>query len=220
MKTMNMQNKIETIQANEYQEPDWEFLDYAAELEKEWRESLPRYTDKELLEMFPEAKRIIPVKIQEWRSKRRKVIEVIKSKLRIVHTKSAPENQWFWKEVIKQLDGHEVVEMNKHISRLCRQLTVGQNRKQKGNRLTEERIQQALAASLVDIAMQNMKLRKAGKTFMGLCPFHNERHPSFHIYPHNNSFYCYGCNKGGNVINFVRELQGLSFREAVEYLAG
>jgi DNA primase len=68
--------------------------------------------------------------------------------------------------------------------------------------------------------MQNIKLRRSGRTFSGLCPFHNERHPSLHIYPHNNSFYCYGCNKGGNVINFVRELQGLSFREAVEYLTG
>lgn len=199
---------------------DWEFLDYAARLEEQWKESLPRYTDKELLEIFPEARYVIPPKIQEWKCKRRKVVEAIKAKLLVVHTKSAPENQWFWKEVIKQFDGQSLIEANRHIYRLRRQLAVAQNRKPKGNQLTDERIQRALAVPLLDIAMQNIKLRKSGRTFSGLCPFHNERHASFHIYPHNNSFYCYGCSKGGNVINFVREVQGLSFREAVEYLAG
>lgn len=88
-----METETKTIQHTDYQEPDWEFLDYAAGLEKEWRETLPRYTDKELLEIFPEARQIIPLKIQERKRQRRKVVEIIKSKIRIVHAKSAPENQ-------------------------------------------------------------------------------------------------------------------------------
>jgi hypothetical protein len=217
---MEMKTTAKTKSPSEFQEPDWEFLDYAARLEEQWKQTLPHYTDKELLAIFPEAKIIIPLKIREWMQEQKKVIEVIKAKLRVVYKKSAKENQWFWKEVVKQLDGHKLMEINKHLTRLYRQRAIAENRKPKGNRLSEEQIQQALAVPLVDIAMRSIKLRRAGRTFMGLCPFHNERRPSFHIYPQKNNFYCYGCNKGGNVINFVRETQGLSFREAINYLNG
>lgn len=228
LRSSGLRNILQNTQKNEMkaeskdknQEPDWEFFEYASRLEDEWKESLPRYTDKELFEIFPEARHVIPLKMHEWRRRRRKMIEIIKAKFRVIHTKSAPENQWFWKEVVKQFDGQDLIEANKHISRLRRQLAVAYNKKPSGNRLTEEHIQRALSVPLLDIAMQHIRLRRSGRTFKGLCPFHNERHSSFHVYPHNNSFYCFGCSKGGNVINFVRELQGLSFREAVQYLAG
>ena len=199
-------------------EADWEFFNYALDLEKQWEDSLPRLTDKELLDIFPEAKIVIPLKIKEWEKESHKVISIIKNKLRFAYKKSAPENHWFWREIIKQLDGERLVESQKHLMRLRRQLTIAQDRKPKDGAITEARIQQALTVSLVDIAAQRMKLRRNGKTLVGLCPFHNERKPSFHIYHANNSFYCYGCQKGGNVINFVRELEGLSFREAIKYL--
>src|SRR3989344_4796299 len=188
-------NNLQSIQE---MEADWEFFNYALDLEKQWEDSLPRLTDKELLDIFPEAKIVIPLKIKEWEKESHKVISIIKNKLRFAYKKSAPENHWFWREIIKQLDGERLVESQKHLIRL--------------------RIQQALTVCLVDIAAQRMKLRRNGKTLVGLCPFHNERKPSFHIYHANNSFYCYGCQKGGNVINFVRELEGLSFREAIKYL--
>lgn len=217
---IELKTRTKTKPTSVFQEPDWDFLEYASRLENEWKQTLPRYTDKELLTIFPEAKRIIPFKIREWKQEQSRVIEVIKAKLRIVHKKSTKENRWFWKEVIKQLDGQKLVEINKHLSRLYRQRFIAENRKPKGDRLSEEQIQQALSVPLVDVAMRSIKLRRAGRTFMGLCPFHNERRPSFHIYPQKNNFYCYGCNKGGNVINFIRETQGLSFRESVNYLIG
>ncbi len=70
-----------------------------------------------------------------------------------------------------------------------------------------------------EIARSHMDLKRRGKNLVGLCPFHNEKTPSFNLYPGNNSFYCFGCGKGGGVINFVMEIERLDFVEAVRWLA-
>ncbi len=70
-----------------------------------------------------------------------------------------------------------------------------------------------------DIAASYVNLRRRGKNLVGLCPFHNEKTPSFCIYPENNSYYCFGCNKGGDVINFIMGVEKLDFSEAVKFLA-
>ncbi len=70
-----------------------------------------------------------------------------------------------------------------------------------------------------DVASPYVNLRRQGKNLLGLCPFHNEKSPSFVVYPENNSFYCFGCNKGGDVISFVMGVENLDFTEAVKLLA-
>src|SRR5437667_1922164 len=62
-------------------------------------------------------------------------------------------------------------------------------------------------------------LRKSGKSLQGLCPFHNERTPSFYVFPESQTFRCFGCNEGGDVFTFVEKQQGLDFRDALHYLA-
>ncbi len=64
-----------------------------------------------------------------------------------------------------------------------------------------------------------MNLKRRGKNLLGLCPFHNEKTPSFNIYPENNSFYCFGCGKGGGVYQFVMGVENLAFPDAVRWLA-
>ncbi len=213
-----MENSIDKQIQTENIEPDWEFWSWAAKVEKDWIESLPRFTDKELLGIFPEAKTILPLKIREWKEELCRVRNLIKSKLRVIYRQSDPGRRWVGLEVLKQSGGQRFTEIQRHIMRLQKQLAVSQDRKPKDGAITQERVQQALFVPLADIVAQRMKLRKSGKTFTGLCPFHNEKTSSFHIYPADNRFYCFGCQKGGNVINFVRELEGLSFREAIEYL--
>ena len=74
-------------------------------------------------------------------------------------------------------------------------------------------------ASLLDVARERIQLTKRGGNYVCCCPFHNEKTPSFTIYPQSNSFYCYGCGEGGDVITFIRKLDGLTYPEAVQQLA-
>lgn len=62
-------------------------------------------------------------------------------------------------------------------------------------------------------------LKRRGKNLVGLCPFHNEKTPSFTVYPDSQSFYCFGCGAGGEVIGFIRRAENLDYYEAVRYLA-
>jgi DNA primase len=62
-------------------------------------------------------------------------------------------------------------------------------------------------------------LQKSGKALKGLCPFHNERTPSFYVFAETQTWRCFGCNEGGDVFSFVQKQQGLEFREALQYLA-
>lgn len=73
--------------------------------------------------------------------------------------------------------------------------------------------------NIVDVAQGYLKLEKAGGNFKACCPFHNERTPSFFISPSRQTYHCFGCNKGGDVISFVEEVEGLDFKGALKVLA-
>ena len=70
-----------------------------------------------------------------------------------------------------------------------------------------------------DIVRSYVPLKRAGRTAKALCPFHSEKTPSFVVYPENQSFYCFGCGKGGDVIRFVMEAEHLDYPEAIRFLA-
>jgi DNA primase len=74
--------------------------------------------------------------------------------------------------------------------------------------------------SIVSVVGEVVSLRKAGATYKGLCPFHEERTPSFNVNPDKGFFKCFGCGAGGDVLKFVELQQKLTFPEAVRYLAG
>ena len=80
-----------------------------------------------------------------------------------------------------------------------------------------ERIKQSV--SLVDVVSEHVTLRKSGANYTGLCPFHSERSPSFSVSEQKQLFHCYGCQKGGDIVTFVKDLHSLSFSEAIEDLA-
>ncbi|MDP3989001.1 MAG: DNA primase [bacterium] len=82
---------------------------------------------------------------------------------------------------------------------------------------TIEQIKQRL--SIVEVVQGYLELQKAGGRFRARCPFHNERTPSFYVSPERESFYCFGCNKGGDVFTFVQEIEGVEFKEALSLLA-
>jgi DNA primase len=70
-----------------------------------------------------------------------------------------------------------------------------------------------------EVVGQYVNLKRSGSSYVGLCPFHGEKTPSFHVTPEKGLFYCFGCHKGGSVINFEMEIEGLSYGDAVRALA-
>ena len=75
------------------------------------------------------------------------------------------------------------------------------------------------AADIVDVISGEVLLKKGGKNYLGLCPFHSEKTPSFTVSPDKQIFYCFGCGEGGNVFSFVMKQEGLTFPEAAKHLA-
>ena len=72
---------------------------------------------------------------------------------------------------------------------------------------------------IVDVISGYVKLQKKGSSYFGLCPFHNEKSPSFSVSPAKQMYYCFGCGAGGNVLTFLMEYEGYSFPEAMNVLA-
>lgn len=72
---------------------------------------------------------------------------------------------------------------------------------------------------IVELVRAYVELKHAGRMERGLCPFHNEKTPSFYVYPETNSYFCFGCNAGGSAIDFVKQIQNLDFIESVKFLA-
>lgn len=87
-------------------------------------------------------------------------------------------------------------------------------------RITDEIVEKVKAeCDIVAVISPRVQLKKRGKTFIGLCPFHSEKSPSFNVNQAEQFFKCFGCGKGGDAIKFIQEIDGISFLEAVEQLA-
>lgn len=86
--------------------------------------------------------------------------------------------------------------------------------------IPQEYIQEVVRRNdIEEVVGQYVKLRRTGRTMTGLCPFHNEKTPSFVVYPDTQSFYCFGCGAAGDVIGFVRKYNNLGYVESVKQLA-
>lgn len=89
-----------------------------------------------------------------------------------------------------------------------------------GYKINEELIEKIHdSCDLVDIVSRYVHLKRSGSNFVGLCPFHNEKTPSFTVSESKQLFHCFGCGAGGDVITFIMRIENLSFVEAVKYLA-
>ncbi len=87
-------------------------------------------------------------------------------------------------------------------------------------RFSEETIREVRFRNPIeDVISQYVQLKRAGSNMVGLCPFHSEKSPSFTVFSKSDSFYCFGCGAGGDVISFVRRAEALDYPEAIEFLA-
>lgn len=72
---------------------------------------------------------------------------------------------------------------------------------------------------IVDVISSYVKIQKKGASYFGLCPFHNEKSPSFSVSGSKQMYYCFGCGAGGNVISFIMQYENYTFQEALKFLA-
>lgn len=87
-------------------------------------------------------------------------------------------------------------------------------------KIDRETVQRILdTAEIVDVVSDYVNLKRRGSSYLGLCPFHNERTPSFSVSKSKNICKCFSCGKGGSPVNFVMEIEQISYSEALRYLA-
>ncbi|WP_028992666.1 DNA primase [Thermoanaerobacter thermocopriae] len=85
---------------------------------------------------------------------------------------------------------------------------------------SREMIERVIEANdIIDVISEYVELKKAGKEFKGLCPFHREKTPSFMVSQEKQVYHCFGCNASGNVVTFIMDIENLTFKEAIEFLA-
>ena len=87
-------------------------------------------------------------------------------------------------------------------------------------RYSDELIEEVSRSNdIVDVISQYVQLKRKGRNYFGVCPFHNEKSPSFSVSPDRQIFKCFGCGVGGTAYTFLMKIEGISFKEAVEQLA-
>lgn len=195
-----------------------EFLIFADELEQGWKQSLPRYTGREFVEIFSPPPEMVQAKLEDRWKERNARIEAIKNSLKKIYALETDDfSKWFGELMIKTFSLPNLEKCNRHIARLRRILNIlhPQNLMRNNN---QEAIENARKYPIYEIAKYRLLLRGCGNKFSSLCPFHEEKHASFYIYPETNTFHCFGCQENGDIINLTMHLYGVSFREAVKML--
>jgi len=174
-------------------------------------------TIPELIQAFPEAEEILPTKVQEWLLEKEHLIEEVRDKIRQYKNTN---DYWLVRYTISEFIIPKIKQADRHIARL-KILMKAYKGKLPKDIITDEDVRQAKQYDIKWLYEEKGgKLKRIGRNYIGLCPFHEEKHPSFQIYTNSNSFYCFGCNRGGDAITFVQKIFALSFIGAVEYMVG
>lgn len=173
--------------------------------------------EQELLEIFPEAREIIQFKIQAWaRAKGKLICKETIPYLKMCNALKDPFAQAFWKEVYLVMAGrfNECLRQLARLRRLEAMLTAPDNFKGWTAKIREAK--ERPITELYDF----QRLRNSSNGYTCLCPLHPDKNPSFHIWKDSNSWFCWGCNCGGDSIKFAMCLHKMKFHEAVNYLVG
>ncbi len=193
-----------------------DILDARPAIEQEYKRMRPR----EWLAIFPEAeKSFIKPKIRELNHAiRDKEDEILRLEDNAVRVR---QDRWFLFACIDAWERPELEELKRRRKKLIAHLPDlhsslgGAKRGLSPDDIARAKAHSVLAFSELYIA----GLKRAGKQWRGLCPFHNEKTPSFSVTPSKQMYYCFGCGAGGNVYNFIMEYENYSFGEALSHLA-
>jgi len=173
-------------------------------------------TDQEIIKAFPQARRIIPAKIREWKVVRKSVLDNVRAAIERGKGYD-PDTRAVCFELVMMILGLKLDEIDRHLTRLWRLKNL-MDGKESADQITDEMIERARSFPIE--SLDGLEMRKAGRLYRGLCPFHSERGASFTVYPDGGGFFCFGCGKGGDAIAFSQLKYGHSFKQAVRFLAG
>jgi len=179
----------------------------------------PKIDEKKLFQQNPEFREIIKDKIEEFKLKAQVLELLIKLDVMIVDLAAHQQNKWFWLEVIKQFQVKDLLKFDDDIDRL-ESLLVKPNPKQDQREQEWERRKEAAREMPIENVVR-LNFKPSGSNHLiALCPFHNEKTPSFMVDQNDNHYHCFGCQKHGDIIKLVEELYHMSFKEAVNFLTG
>ncbi|MEI7653518.1 MAG: CHC2 zinc finger domain-containing protein [bacterium] len=185
------------------------------ELEREWSEDLSK-TDKIDFDISVlKDLDIIDSKIRELDEIISKVKDIIEDLIRKI-SKLTEDEQILCNAILKNTHVKDLVCLGNQRSRFMRyKHRLSPHRNVRSGYLD---VESAVSHSLLSVVEHDTRLRRSGKNFVGRCPLHDDRSPSFYTYPESNSFYCFGCKQGGNTINYVMQKEGLDFKSAVQFI--
>ena len=194
--------------------PDDDFSYWFA-AEHTWREKLPHLSEKERYDIFlSSAPVIVSEKIKELTTEYEAVENTILEQIRWIQTESKNESEKLvLQALLEQIQIKKLLSVEAQLKRFYMYRNF-----QQGNTKETIDVQKAKEYPIDRLLEHTTKLRKVGQNYLALCPLHGEKTPSFYLYTRTNSFYCYGCHAGGDVIRLTRLLYGYSFTETVGYL--
>lgn len=193
--------------------------------EKMWRETLPDYNFRQAIAIFPEAiksaRRNLKMEVKQWKDKLKEIDdwrENCNNTLNKFHKPDEREHYTKWfdlqhKESRQEIEG-QIKKLQFSLSHLDE--LEGKKEVKQTNGVSEEEIAKAKEVPITNFYTD--RLSKHNKLATGRCPFHNEKTGSFTIYLDQNTFWCYGCQSGGTVVDFVMKQNGITFLEAVKRL--
>lgn len=187
-------------------------------MEKLWRSSIPRYSYRVLLKIFPEAKKIIPAKIDEWREELKGLRNDTKNILQNAKQK-AGKDYWFIREYVRIFFVPEIIEAERQMKRLEFLDRIAKGKTSGRETHFAENLERARNYPIEEIARQSGLMSSVQRNNKILCPFHEEKTPSCHLYIESRTFHCFGCGEHGDNIKLTEKIYGLDFKEAVELLA-
>lgn len=170
------------------------------------------YSPKELLEIFPQAKPYIENKLQVYLRKKQDLLNQLREDIRKYKDNICELI------LIRDLYKEKLKKVNKEITRLKRYFSSYKGEKEFQKVDIDELKTKISIIEVFQDLYPDIQLKKQGKTYMCLCPFHLEKHPSFALYPESNRFFCFGCGVKGDVIKLVMVSKNFSFKEAINYL--
>ncbi|MFA6652655.1 MAG: CHC2 zinc finger domain-containing protein [Bacteroidales bacterium] len=198
-----------TISKSNLIDPIWE-----VELEIEWQENLPEYSDWELLDIFPEAKPFYEKELSLLLQVERKLENGARERIGLIKTTAVNEiTDWFRNEVVKVWWLKDLLKVKKRIAFL-RVL------------LNPQKPQSGITAQEIENARKNPKtsiweLAQANRAKFTSCPFHKEKTPSMHCWKDKSEvqrFHCFGCGEKGDIIDFLMKTKNMDFSTAVKVL--